>query len=69
MVKLKKLNIKKKMDNIYNKHIVTKYTATGKPYYAEINEDYLSFISNQYRTGQITYETYFNLKNNYYVSK
>jgi hypothetical protein len=56
------------MKEKYNKHIITKYTATGKPYYAEINEDYIGFIYNQYRTGQITYETYFNLKNNYYAS-
>jgi hypothetical protein len=56
------------MKEKYNKHIVTKYTSTGKPYYAEINEDYIGFIYNQYRTGQITYETYINLKNNNYVS-
>jgi hypothetical protein len=50
----------------YNKQVVTKYTATGKPYYAEINEEYVDFINNQFKTGQIDYETYVKLKNNYY---
>lgn len=42
--------------------VVINYTATGKPYYIEINEDYKSFIYNQYKTGQITYEKYLSLK-------
>jgi hypothetical protein len=68
VVKSNKLNIKNNMKEKYNKHIVTKYTATGKPYYAVINENYIDFIYNQYRTGQINDETHINLKNDYYVS-
>ena len=56
------------MKEKYNKQIVTKYTATGKPYYAEITEDYIDFIYNQYRTGQINDETLIKLKNDYYIS-
>jgi hypothetical protein len=65
VVKLKQLNIKIIMEK-YNKQVVIAYTATGKPYYAEINEDYNSFIYNQFKTGQIDYESYVKLKNNYY---
>jgi hypothetical protein len=50
----------------YNKQVVTKYTATGKPYYAEINEDYNTFIYNQFKTGQINHETYIKLKHERY---
>jgi|LakMenE01Jun11ns_1017448.scaffolds.fasta_scaffold8492882_2 hypothetical protein len=50
----------------YNKHVVIAYTPTGKTYYAEINEDYNSFIYNQFKTGQIDYETYIKLKHERY---
>lgn len=45
------------------KQIVTEYTASGKPYYVEINkEDYRFFIYNQYKLGKITKEEFNNLK-------
>lgn len=45
------------------KQIVTEYTASGKPYYVEMNkEDYRFFIYNQYKLGKITKEEFNNLK-------
>lgn len=48
------------------KKIVKEYTASGKAYYVEINEeDYRFFIYNQYNLGKITKEELYKLKNDY----
>jgi hypothetical protein len=50
------------------KKIVREYTASGKAYYVEINEeDYRFFIYNQYKLGKITKEEFNNLKKNNYL--